>query len=46
MPVLAASAPPRIITGYKQWVPDLRLGLENLLAHRLIFGPQMGANER
>ena len=35
MPVLAASAPPRIITGYKQWVPDLRLGLENLLAHRL-----------
>ena len=35
MPVLAASVPARIISGYKQWVPDLRLGFENLLAHRL-----------
>jgi len=30
-----ASAPARIIYGYKQWIPDLRLGFDNLLAHRL-----------
>ena len=35
MPVLAPSRPAHVFTGYKQWVPDLRLGLENLLAHRL-----------
>lgn len=34
MPVVV-SAPARIISGYKQWLPDLRLGLDNLLAHRL-----------
>lgn len=35
MPVLTAPTPGRVFTGYKQWLPDLRLGLENLLAHRL-----------
>jgi len=35
MPVLTAPLPSRILSGYKQWLPDLRLGLENLLAHRL-----------
>ena len=34
MPVTAAP-PPRTVSGYKQWVPDVRLGLQNLLAHRL-----------
>lgn len=35
MPVLVPSRPAHVFTGYKQWVPDLSLGLENLLAHRL-----------
>lgn len=35
MTVLATSAPARVISGYKQWLPDLRLGLDNLSAHRL-----------
>ena len=35
MPVLVPSMPAHVFTGYKQWVPDLSLGLENLLAHRL-----------
>jgi putative ABC transport system permease protein len=34
MPVTAAP-PPRALSGYKQWAPDVRLGLQNLLAHRL-----------
>jgi len=34
MPVTAAP-PPRTVSGYKQWVPDVRLGLQNLLADRL-----------
>jgi putative ABC transport system permease protein len=35
MPVLTAPSPGNVLTGYKQWLPDLRLGLENLMAHRL-----------
>ena len=35
MPVLTAPLPDRVLSGYKQWLPDLRMGLENLLAHRL-----------
>jgi len=35
MPVLTAPSPRRVLSGYKQWLPDLRMGLENLLAHRL-----------
>jgi putative ABC transport system permease protein len=31
-----ASAPPRrVLSRYEQWIPDLRLGFENLLLHRL-----------
>ena len=35
MPVLTSPAPGRILEHSKQWLPDLRLGLENLLVHRL-----------
>lgn len=35
MSVLTATLPDRVLSGYKQWLPDLRMGLENLLAHRL-----------
>lgn len=35
MSVLAAPPGAKIISGYKQWLPDLRLGLQNLLANRL-----------
>jgi len=35
MPVLTAPTPGRVLAGYKQWLPDLRMGLENLFAHRL-----------
>jgi putative ABC transport system permease protein len=35
VPVLTAPLPDRVLSGYKQWLPDLRMGLENLLAHRL-----------
>jgi len=35
MTVAAAPPDPKIISGYKQWLPDLRLGLQNLLANRL-----------
>jgi putative ABC transport system permease protein len=35
MPVLTAPLPSRVLSGYKQWLPDLRLGIENLFAHRL-----------
>jgi putative ABC transport system permease protein len=35
MPVLTAPSVERVFTGYKQWMPDLRLGLQNLLANRL-----------
>src|SRR5690348_12743932 len=35
MPVLTAPPIRRAIAGYKQWLPDLRLGLQNLLANRM-----------
>lgn len=35
MPVLTVPLPGRVLRGYKQWLPDLRMGLENLVAHRL-----------
>lgn len=35
MPVVSAPLPGNVLTGYKQWLPDLRMGLENLMAHRL-----------
>ena len=35
MPVLTAPPVRRALSGYKQWIPDLRLGLQNLLSHRL-----------
>ena len=35
MPALTAPLSGRVLSGYKQWLPDLRMGLENLLAHRL-----------
>ena len=35
MPVLTAPPITRAIAGYKQWLPDLRLGLQNLLANRM-----------
>jgi len=35
MTVVAAPSPARTASGYKQWAPDVRLGLQNLLAHRL-----------
>jgi putative ABC transport system permease protein len=35
MPVATAPQPSRVLAGYKQWLPDLRMGLENLMAHRL-----------
>src|SRR5271167_304892 len=34
--VTAAPAPHvRLIRGYRQWLPDMQLGLQNLLLHRL-----------
>jgi putative ABC transport system permease protein len=35
MPVLAAPSINRVLSDYKQWLPDLRLGLQNLLANRM-----------
>jgi len=35
MATLASSAPVRVIRGYQQWLPDMQLGLQNLLLHRL-----------
>jgi putative ABC transport system permease protein len=35
MATLASSAPARALHGYRQWLPDLQLGLQNLLLHRL-----------
>jgi len=29
------ATPARVLHGYQQWLPDVRLGLENLLLHRL-----------
>ena len=35
MSTLAYSSPARILSGYQRWLPDLQLGLQNLLLHRL-----------
>ena len=35
MATLASTAPARVIRGYRQWLPDMQLGLQNLLLHRL-----------
>ncbi|HTS07673.1 MAG TPA: ABC transporter permease [Candidatus Eisenbacteria bacterium] len=35
MPAIAYSSPPRFLSGYQRWLPDLQLGLQNLLLHRL-----------
>jgi putative ABC transport system permease protein len=32
---VASAHPARVPRGYEQWLPDLRLGLQNLLLHRL-----------
>jgi putative ABC transport system permease protein len=32
---VASTHPARVPRGYQQWLPDLRLGLQNLLLHRL-----------
>ena len=35
MSTLASTAPVRVVRGYQQWLPDMQLGLQNLLLHRL-----------
>ena len=35
MATLASTSPVRIIRGYQRWLPDLQLGFQNLLLHRL-----------
>ena len=35
MATLASSAPARVLRGYEHWLPDMQLGLQNLLLHRL-----------
>jgi len=35
MATAAAPPPTRALRGYQQWLPDLQLGLQNLLLHRL-----------
>jgi putative ABC transport system permease protein len=35
MATIAATPRPRILRGYEQWLPDMQLGLQNLLLHRL-----------
>jgi putative ABC transport system permease protein len=35
MPTAASVSPRRAMRTYQQWIPDLRLGFENLLLHRL-----------
>jgi putative ABC transport system permease protein len=35
MATLASSVPGRGIRGFQQWLPDMQLGLQNLLLHRL-----------
>lgn len=35
MATVAAPPPTRALRGYQQWLPDLQLGLQNLLLHRL-----------
>ena len=35
MSTFASLASPRVLRGYRQWLPDLNLGFQNLLLHRL-----------
>jgi putative ABC transport system permease protein len=35
MSTAASATTGRVLRGYQQWVPDVRLGLQNLLVHRL-----------
>src|SRR6516162_4894508 len=35
MSTIPYTAPARILSGYQRWLPDLQLGLQNLLLHRL-----------
>jgi putative ABC transport system permease protein len=35
MTTAASPSPARVLHGYQQWIPDVRLGLQNLLLHRL-----------
>ena len=35
MATVASPTPARVLHGYQQWLPDVRLGLQNLLLHRL-----------
>jgi putative ABC transport system permease protein len=35
MSSIASPGPARALHGYQQWIPDVRLGLQNLLVHRL-----------
>jgi putative ABC transport system permease protein len=32
---IASPRPKRLLHGYEQWIPDVRLGLQNLILHRL-----------
>src|ERR1039457_5546307 len=35
MATVASNPPTRLLQGYQQWLPDMQLGLQNLLLHRL-----------
>ena len=35
MSTAVSPGPERVLHGYEQWIPDVRLGLQNLLVHRL-----------
>ena len=35
MPSASTASTPRVVERYQRWLPDLRLGLQNLLLHRL-----------
>ena len=35
MSMLASANPARVLRASQQWIPDLQLGLQNLLLHRL-----------
>src|SRR5580658_10946012 len=35
MATIAPTHPGRLLHGYRQWLPDVQLGLQNLLLHRL-----------
>ena len=35
MNAISTPLPARVLHGYRQWIPDVRLGLQNLLVHRL-----------